>query len=115
MLVERVADHARLHADGVAIDVDRHDPIQVAAGIDDDPAAHHLPGQRRASGAGNQADAMLGGKPHEFVDVGLRCGERHRQRPFLILRRVGRVDRPREVVDEQIALETGRESRERRC
>ena len=105
MLIERVADHARLHADGAPLDVDRQDAIQMAARIDDDPAAHHLPGQRRAGGAGYQADAFRGGKQHEFADVGLRCGERHRQRPFLILRRVGRVDRPREVIDEQIARE----------
>ena len=115
MLIERVADHARLHADGVAIDVDRQDPIQVAARIDNDPAAHHLPGQRRAGSTGNQTDAMLRRKPHEFADVGLRSGERHRDGPFLILRRVGRIDRPREVVDEQITLEAGRESHERRC
>ena len=115
MLIERVADHARLHADGASLDVDRYDPIQMAARIDDDPAAHHLPGQRRAGGTGNQADAMFRGKPHEFADVGLRPGECHCNGPFLILRRVGRIDRPREVVDEQIALEAGRESRQQRC
>ena len=114
MLVERVADNAWLHADGAAADVDREDPVQVAARIDDDPAAHHLTGQRRARGPRDQADAIRGGEPNECADVGLGLGERHGQRPFLVLGRVGRVDRPRQIVDEQVAFEAGREGRQLR-
>ena len=44
MLVERVSHHARLHANAPPLNVERHDPIQMPARIDNDSAPDHLPG-----------------------------------------------------------------------
>ena len=83
--------------------------------IDDDSTPDHLPSQRRARGTGNQADTVLRRILHERADISLRFGNCHGQRPFLILRRIGRVDRPREVIDVEVALEAGGECRELPC
>jgi hypothetical protein len=108
--VEFVADDARLHPDAPPIDVEREDAIEVPREVDDDPAADDLPGQGRARAAGHEADATLGREAYERADVGLGPRDRDGQGPLLVLRGVGRVDRPREVIDEQVALERVRES-----
>jgi len=115
VLIERIADHAGLDADRAAADIDLQNAIQMAARIDDNSAPHHLPGQRRACGAGDEADPVLRRILHERADVSLGFGNYHRQRPLLILRRIGRVDRPREVIDEQVALKAGGDRRELPC
>ena len=45
ILVQGIADDARLDANRAPFDVERHDPVHVPTGVDDDPSAHHLPGQ----------------------------------------------------------------------
>ena len=108
--VELVADDARLHAHAPPLDIEREDAIEVPCEVDDDPAADDLTGQGRARAAGHEADATLRREADERAHVGLGPRNRDGQRSLLILRRVGRVDRPREVIDEQVALERVRES-----
>ena len=103
--VQVVADHARLHADFGGRGVERHDPVEVPPGVDDDPAPHHLPGERRARGAGHERHAVGRGEADKLANIGLGPRQRHRQRPLLILRGVGRVDRPGDVVGADFALE----------
>ena len=69
--VELIADHARLHPHPPPFDIEGHDPVHVPAEIDDDPTADHLPGERRAGAARDQADPVLRRELHEPADVGL--------------------------------------------
>ena len=111
-LIERIADHARLDAHRTPRDVDRHDLVQVAAGVDNDPPSDHLAGERRASAAGNDPHPLGRGKPDDLADIGVGSRERHRQRPLLVFGGIGGVDRPRRVIDEQFAVELRGERRQ---
>ena len=104
-LIEGIADHARLDAHRAPLDVDRHDLVHVAAGIDDDPPSNHLAGERRASAAGNDPHPLGRGEADDRADIGVGAGQRHRQRPLLVFGGIGGVDRQRRVIDEQFAVE----------
>jgi hypothetical protein len=111
--VELVADHARLHADAASGDIERHDRVELAAEVDDDPAAHHLPGQRRARAPRESAPHDA---PRQTAPVRGRrppTRKRHGQRPLLILRGVGRVRRDRQGVARELAIETAGERSQR--
>ena len=111
-LIERIADHARLDAHRAPLDVDRHDLVQVAAGIDDDPPANHLAGERRAGAAGNDPHPLGRSEADDRADIGVGAGQRHRQRPLLVFGGIGGVDRQRRVIDEQFAVEAGSKRRQ---
>jgi len=52
---------------------------------------------------------VLGCEPQHRGDVGFRPGEDHGERPLLVLGGISRVDRPAEIVDQEVALEPGGE------
>ena len=111
-LIEGIADHARLDAHRAPLDIDRHDPVQVAAGVDDDPPSNHLAGERRTGAAGNDPHPFGRGEADEFADIGVGLGQRHRQRPLLVFGGIRGVDHQRRVIDEQFAVEPRGERRQ---
>jgi hypothetical protein len=103
--VELVADHARLDADTAVRHVERQDPVHVPAGVDDDPRTDDLAGQRRSRRPGYEPDPLGSCEADELAHVVLSGGEGDPQRTLLVLGGVGRVDRPGDVVEPQLAGE----------
>jgi hypothetical protein len=77
----------------------------MAPEIDHDAAPDDLPGERRARAARNQRRASGGREPNQLADIGIGFRQGHRERPLLILRRVGRIDRAGKGIEQQFARE----------
>ncbi len=103
--VELVSHDARLHANAPRRDVERHDCVEMPPEIDDDAAPDDLTGERRAGAAGDERGAGGGRKPDQLADVGIGFREGHGERPLLILRRIGRIDRAGEWIEQKPAGE----------
>ena len=109
LAVELVADHARLDMNATAGSVVVEHLVQVAAKIDHDPVAHDLARERGAGGAGNQADAVLGGEAEQGLEVALGPRQGHGDGQFLVLGGVRRVEPAHALIEEEFALQVGGE------
>ena len=109
--VELVADHARLHPHPPPLGSQPQDAIHAAAHVDHDAAADHLARQRRARRPRDQPNVFNGGKTDQLMHIGIGRRKRHRLRPLLILRRIGRINRPSHPIAANLALKNRIERR----
>ena len=56
--VEFITHHDGLHPHASAALIDAHDRVELPRKINNQPRAHHLPGQRRAGDARNDSNAV---------------------------------------------------------
>ncbi len=114
--IQLVADDTRLHPHPALAGVDLENLREVAREIDHDPGAHHLPGQRGAGSAGDQAQLVGPGIRDQLAQVFVVRRDRHRVGHLLIGRGVGGVEPAQGFAGVVVALEFehGGEGREKR-
>ena len=113
--IQLVADDPRLDPDSTGLLVDFQNFVEVQGEVHDQPASDHLAGQRWSRRARDDADPVFVREENDLAHVGLGFGKRHRQRHFLILRSIGRVELPHRPARHDFAGNPGTQPFERYC
>ncbi len=106
-VVQRVSDHARLHRRGAGPFVHLENPGQVLAHVDHDGASHRLARQARAAAPGKNRSVVPCAHAHAGHHVVAVERDNDAERRDLVRARVGRVQRPRPIVEAHLAADLG--------
>src|SRR5262249_14848753 len=101
--IQVAVDDAGLHAHVLVADLD--DAAKVAAHVDDDAVAKALARHAGARAARDQRDRLLRRVTHQPLHVLLVARYDHAERPDLKNARIRAVHRPRQIVEQNLALD----------
>ncbi len=104
-VVELIEHQARLDAGLAAVRVERENPVEVLADVDDDRLADRLSALRGAAAAGKHRNLLLGGDLDDAGHVLFGPGHDNADRLDLVDRGVGAVTAAAESVEQHLALD----------
>src|SRR5581483_3580299 len=103
-LVELIEHHAGADAHGALLEIEFGDRLVMPAEIDDEPFADRAADEPGAGAAGNDRDAAFTGRLDDGTDLLRVTRERNGRRFDLVMRSVGGVKLPRDIVESYFAI-----------